>query len=49
MGTGEGMGTVMSSGPTEMSPGVAPLGWTWAVAVPEIDEFPRAAAALTME
>jgi len=48
-GTGDGMGKEMSSGPTAMWPGVAPLASTWAVALPEMEEFPRAAAALTIE
>ena len=49
LGTGEGMGRLMLSGPTAMSAGVAPLASTWAVAVPEMEEFPRAAAVLTID
>ena len=47
LGTGLGMGTSKSIAPVDMVEGVAPVTSSSAVAVPEIDVLPKAAAALT--
>ena len=49
VGTGVGMGALIVIGAAARLAGVAPVASTFNVAVPSIEEFPKAAAAETME